>query len=57
MDPDATGLQRALDHGEFYPAFQPIVELRTGQLTGFELLARWRHATPDEFIPWIEAAG
>jgi PAS domain S-box-containing protein len=57
MDPDAAGLQRALDHGEFYPAFQPIVELRTGQLTGFELLARWSYATPDEFIPWIEASG
>ncbi len=57
MKADATGLQRALDNHEFYPAFQPIVELRTGQLTGFELLARWQHATPDEFIPWIEAAG
>ena len=54
MDPDATELQRALDHHEFFPAFQPIVELRTGQLTGFELLARWQHATPDEFIPRIE---
>lgn len=57
MHPDATELARALDHGEFYPAFQPIVELRTGQLTGFELLARWQHATPDEFIPWMEASG
>lgn len=57
MHPDATELQRALDNDEFFPAFQPIVELRTGQLTGFELLARWQHATPDEFIPWIEAAG
>ncbi|HEX4284238.1 MAG TPA: EAL domain-containing protein [Terracidiphilus sp.] len=57
MAPDAVCLQRALDTGEFFPAFQPIVELRTGQLTGFELLARWRHATPDEFIPWIEATG
>jgi PAS domain S-box-containing protein len=57
MHPDAAGLQRALDNDEFFPAFQPIVELRTGQLTGFELLARWQHATPDEFIPWIEAAG
>ncbi len=57
MTPDATGLQRALDNGEFFPAFQPIVELRTGQLTGFELLARWKHAAPDAFIPWIEASG
>lgn len=62
MGPDATDLQRALDHGEFFPVFQPIVELRTGQLTGFELLARWRHATqaiipPEEFIPRVEAGG
>jgi len=57
MHADAAELQRALDNNEFFPAFQPIVELRTGQLTGFELLARWQHASPDEFIPWIEAAG
>ncbi|HUB28141.1 MAG TPA: EAL domain-containing protein [Terracidiphilus sp.] len=57
MKSDAAGLQRALDNNEFFPAFQPIVELRTGQCTGLELLARWQHATPDEFIPWIEAAG
>jgi PAS domain S-box-containing protein len=57
METDASGLQRALDQDEFFPAFQPIVELRTGQLTGFELLARWRHATPTEFIPWFEASG
>jgi PAS domain S-box-containing protein len=57
MKSNATALQRALDNDEFFPAFQPIVELRTGQLTGLELLARWQHATPDEFIPWIEASG
>ena len=57
MAPDATELQRALDHDEFFPTFQPIVELRTGQLTGFEILARWQYAKPDEFIPWFEASG
>jgi len=57
MHRDASELRRALDRDEFFPAFQPIVELRTGQLTGFELLARWQHATPDEFIPWFEASG
>jgi PAS domain S-box-containing protein len=57
MEPDATVLQRALDNDEFYPAFQPIVELKTGQLTGFELLARWVYAVPDQFIPWFEASG
>lgn len=57
MQPDASALRRALDRDEFFPALQPIVELRTGQLTGFELLARWQYATPDEFIPWFEASG
>ncbi|HEX4039342.1 MAG TPA: EAL domain-containing protein [Acidobacteriaceae bacterium] len=62
MASDATDPRRALDHDEFFPVFQPVVELRTGQLTGFELLARWRHATrgtlsPEEFVPQIEASG
>jgi PAS domain S-box-containing protein len=59
---DAADLQRALDHDQFFPVFQPIVELRTGQLTGFELLARWHHPSgatipPDQFIPLIESSG
>lgn len=58
----AADLQHALDNDEFFPVFQPIVELRTGQLTGFELLARWRHTLlgiipPEDFIPQIEAGG
>ncbi|MGA8108098.1 MAG: EAL domain-containing protein [Acidobacteriaceae bacterium] len=63
MASDATDLQRALDSKEFFPVFQPIVELRTGQLTGFELLARWRHAAtattiaPEQFVPQIEESG
>lgn len=52
----------AFEHGEFFPAFQPIFELRTGQLAGFEVLARWRHPRhgfipPDQFIPVLESAG
>lgn len=39
-----------------------MVELRTGQLTGFELLARWRTSdqnviAPQDFVPQIEASG
>ena len=39
-----------------------MVELRTGQLTGFELLARWQRAplailSPEEFVPQIEGSG
>ena len=54
-------LRRALDANEIIPYFQPMVELRTGSLTGFEVLARWRHPErgiihPDEFIPLAEQA-
>jgi PAS domain S-box-containing protein len=53
-------LRQALDHGEIVPYFQPQVSLRTGELHGFEVLARWHHPTrglifPDEFIPASEA--
>jgi PAS domain S-box-containing protein len=59
---DDVDLYRAFDEGEFYPFFQPLVELRTGQLAGFELLARWRHPRlgiilPDDFIPFVEKSG
>ncbi len=53
---------QALDNGEFRPHFQPLVNLRTGGLHGFELLARWKHPhrgwiPPDEFIPLAEKNG
>lgn len=55
-------LRRAIESGqEIIPYFQPLIELRTGQLTGFEVLARWHHPTrgvvsPIEFIPLAESA-
>ncbi len=57
-----TDILRAFDEGEFFPVFQPLVELRTGQLSGFEVLARWNHKifgaiAPEDFIPWIEESG
>ncbi|WP_263368233.1 EAL domain-containing protein [Edaphobacter bradus] len=50
---------KGIESDQFVPYFQPIVELRSGVLTGFEILARWRHpergiVTPDEFIPLTE---
>jgi PAS domain S-box-containing protein len=52
----------ALRQGQFVPYFQPIVALRTGQLAGFEILARWHHprrgmVAPDQFIPLAETQG
>jgi len=41
----------ALDRNEVIPYFQPIVELRSGQLAGFEVLARWQHAEHGPFLP------
>ena len=51
-----------LEHGQFVPYFEPQVELRTGKLVGFEVLARWDHPTrgvigPDVFIPVAEEIG
>src|SRR5580698_1580140 len=56
---EATDLRRALEHDEIVPFFQPLVELRTGLLRGFEVLARWQHPLrgiifPDDFIPLAE---
>lgn len=49
-----------LESGQFVPCFQPVVLLRTGELTSFEVLARWRHPQvgvipPDTFVPMAEA--
>jgi EAL domain-containing protein (putative c-di-GMP-specific phosphodiesterase class I) len=49
-------LREALKNDQIVPYFQPLVDLRSGQLVGFEVLARWTHPTegiilPDTFIP------
>jgi len=57
-----TALRQALLRDEFLPYYQPIIDLNTGRLAGFEALLRWRHPTrgmvmPSEFIPVIEENG
>ncbi|MFC6585201.1 putative bifunctional diguanylate cyclase/phosphodiesterase [Sulfitobacter aestuariivivens] len=52
---------QALDCGQIKPWFQPQISTDTGQVTGFEALARWSHPTrgmiaPMEFLPAIEQA-
>ena len=59
---DSGNLRRALENGEFFPYFQPLVALATGKLHGFEVLARWKHPnlgmiSPDAFIPMAESNG
>ena len=59
---DNQAAYRALNESHFVPFFQPLVILRTGQLAGFEVLARWQHPTaglipPNKFIAIAEQDG
>ena len=56
------GIRYGLDHGQFIPYYEPQVELLTGEIVGFEVLARWDHPLsgmigPDRFIPVAEEHG
>ena len=57
-----TDLRLALDRGELSIHYQPIVDLQTGRICGFEALTRWQHpargpVSPLEFIPVAEETG
>jgi diguanylate cyclase (GGDEF)-like protein len=59
---DATAeLVNALDRGQIRAYFQPIVDMRTGDVVAIEALARWQTDNgirePYEFLPGIERAG
>ena len=55
-------LRMAIPNGDIVPYFQPVVRVDTGELVGFEVLARWPHRergmiSPADFIPVAEDAG
>jgi diguanylate cyclase (GGDEF)-like protein/PAS domain S-box-containing protein len=58
----ASELRRGIERHEIVPYFQPIVDLATGEVVSFEVLARWLHPergllSPGEFLPAAESAG
>jgi len=55
-------IRAAIDADEFVPFFQPLISLDTGDLNGFEVLARWNSpkrglVEPNEFIGIAEQSG
>jgi diguanylate cyclase (GGDEF)-like protein/PAS domain S-box-containing protein len=55
-------LRRAFNNGEFELHYQPLVDIATDRISGFEALLRWRHPekgmiSPAEFIPVAEDIG
>jgi len=57
-----TELRRALDKDQLKLFYQPLINLKSGEVAGFEALARWNHEdrgeiSPTEFIPVAEESG
>ncbi|HQU83662.1 MAG TPA: EAL domain-containing protein [Pyrinomonadaceae bacterium] len=57
-----TDLRRAVEKNEFTVHYQPIYSLITGNVEGFEALARWEHpvlgsVSPAKFVPLAEEIG
>ncbi len=57
-----TELRRALDKDQLQLFYQPLIDLKSGEVAGFEALARWTHEdrgeiSPVEFIPVAEESG
>ena len=57
-----TGIRQGLAAGEFAPFYEQQVDIESGELVGFEMLARWRSpemglVSPEVFIPIAEEIG
>ncbi len=56
------GIRRGVVNGEFVPFYEQQVDIETGEIVGFEMLARWRSeqmgvVSPEIFIPIAEEIG
>ena len=59
---NARSLRDALKREQLHAYYQPIIDLTTGVVVGFEALCRWTHTVdgpipPSEFIPLAERTG
>jgi diguanylate cyclase (GGDEF)-like protein len=57
-----SGMRDGIPLGQFVPFYEQQIDLASGKLHGFEMLARWEHPTrgiipPDIFIPIAEETG
>jgi len=57
-----TGIRYGIEHGEFVPHYEQQVDINSGRLMGFEMLARWHSPklgmiSPEIFIPIAEEIG
>lgn len=55
-------LRDAIENSVLQPYYQPLVDLKSGRITGFEALVRWPHPErgmipPGDFIPVAEETG
>ena len=55
-------LREAIANKVLYLVYQPVLDIVSGEVVGFEALLRWRHASkgfisPDQFIPVAEETG
>jgi diguanylate cyclase (GGDEF)-like protein/PAS domain S-box-containing protein len=55
-------LRHAIERNELRVHYQPVIDMRTGELTQLEALVRWQHPErgliqPTEFIPFAESTG
>lgn len=57
-----TGIRRGISQQEFIPYYEQQIDIQTGELVGFEMLARWHSeqlgvVSPEIFIPIAEEMG